>query len=173
MNLCHISNKRYFNLYLKVLNVLKWGLNFSEKHYNFSLFCMVLLFRGVLLVLRWCFVIIPGVPLVFWGSFVVLALFRGVKLFRRCSVFCCMLVFGCCAHALCSVVSCSAVQRHIDVKVWYPRHTIKPGTPEHGTPAEHGISSGILTEHRSTGAFLEHWRNYRNITEKRNKRTPA
>ena len=124
---------------------------------------------------RWCYVgvslLFQGVLLVFWGCFVVLALFRGVKLFRRCSVFCCMLVFGCCAHALCSVVSCSAVQRHIDVKVWYLRHTLKPGTPEHGTPAEHGISSGILTEHRSTGAFLEHWRNYRNITEKRNKRT--
>ena len=66
MPLIHTSNKRYFNLELKVLNVLKWGLNLFKKHCNYSSFCMVLLFR--------CYV---GVLLVF----------QRVLLFRRCSVF--------------------------------------------------------------------------------------
>ena len=39
------------------------------------------------------------------------------------------------------------------------RHTIKPGTPEHGT-TEHGSPA----EHRNTGGTTEYWKNNRNTT---------
>ena len=50
-------------------------------------------------------------------------------------------------------------------------HTIKPGTPEHGTtehgtPSEHRNSGGTLTERRNTGATPEHWQNNGTLAKK-------
>ena len=51
-------------------------------------------------------------------------------------------------------------------------HTIKPGTPEHGTP-EQWRNTGPMAKLRNTGGTTERWRNNRNVTEKWNKRTPG
>ena len=85
-----------------MLNVLKWSLDFLKKYYNCSSFCLVPLFRGVPMVLRQCFVAIPGCS-------VVPPLSLGVPLFRERSVFFCSLVFRCSASVPCSVVPCSGV----------------------------------------------------------------
>ena len=43
----------------------------------------------------------------------------------------------------------------------FKRHTIKPGTPAHGT-TEHGTSA----EYRNTGGTLKHWRNIQPNTDR-------
>ena len=35
------------------------------------------------------------------------------------------------------------------------RYTIKPETPEHGTPAEHRQNTGTLAKQRNTGETIE------------------
>ena len=53
-----------------MFNVLKWGLDFCDKYWNCSSFCMVL----------------------FWG---VLPIFQDVLLFSWCFIFCCSMVLCC------------------------------------------------------------------------------
>ena len=78
----HISNKRYFDFALKVLNILNWGLQFLSKHYTGSAFHSVQVFG-------WCS--------------------AGAPLFRQCFVFRCFLLFHCFTGVLYSVATCSGV----------------------------------------------------------------
>ena len=58
----------------------------SLENYDCSSFCMTLLFRGVPFVLRWCSIGVPGRSAGVPECSVVPLLFRGVPLFRRCSI---------------------------------------------------------------------------------------
>ena len=77
-----------------MLNVLKWGLNFLQNRYSCFWFCMVPLFLGVPLGIRWCSVSISRCSTGVLGCSVVPPLFLAVPLFHRCSVFRCS-VFRC------------------------------------------------------------------------------
>ena len=97
----YISKKIHFSLELKVLNILEWGLKF----YNYSSFCMVPLFLvgcsiGGTLVFHWYSRAFRWFSVVFRCSV-------AIPLFRRCSVFCCSLVFLWYAGIPCSAVPCS------------------------------------------------------------------
>ena len=48
------------------------------------------------------------------------------------------------------------------------RHTVKPGTPEHGPPMEHWNTGGTLAEQRNTGRTIRMPQNSGTYEEQRN-----